>query len=119
VLLLKTSIFSGKKTSEPYFSIGASSNRTHGTAIEQFLLLLPETRFIKTWKYFQTHLGCVVKKRAATAAWRQAESSSTLESHPVPMYDHIHATEIILQNRFLTSKATTCAYELPVHEFPS
>jgi len=37
-----------KKTSEAYFSIEASSNQIHGTAIEQFLLLLPETRFMKT-----------------------------------------------------------------------
>jgi hypothetical protein len=37
-----------KKTSEAYFSIGASSNQIHGTAIEQFLLLLPETHFVKT-----------------------------------------------------------------------
>jgi len=60
---------------------------------------------MKTWKYIPTHLGCVGKKRGATAAWQQAESSTTLESRPISMYDHIHATEVIHQNCFfLTSK---------------
>jgi hypothetical protein len=53
----------------------------------------------KTWNniLLSRKLTLVVgKQRAATAVWQQIESSSTLESPHVSMYDHIHATEIFL-----------------------
>jgi hypothetical protein len=53
----------------------------------------------KTWKHhsgFPKLTLVVGKQRAATAVWQQIESSSTLESPHVSMYDHIHATEIFL-----------------------